>query len=247
MYPTATAIALSAGTDTHCTLLAQASLECTNKMETLSFVLTLVMRVYFDCFVSSSVRPFSSHTFKALRDGFLLLPPPCEEPELLLPDLSLPSPPWLFLGPSRCWPAPRRRPSWRLSLDIGVCWVVGRWKKNVHGQRFPVFTVDGKTCQVNTCQWGQPNKAGSRPAISVWLASELANYWVAVGWTTCSSTNQAEPKMGKRVEVCFLRVGFEAVCHSNHWDRENSSVELTVSQVTYVMQEIGDTRNPPSN
>lgn len=61
----------------------------------------------------------AAHTFKAVMDAFLLLPPPCEEPELLLPDLSLPSPPWLLtLGPRRCCPAPRRRPSWRLSLDI---------------------------------------------------------------------------------------------------------------------------------
>lgn len=101
-----------------------------------------------------------SRTFKALRDAFLLLPPPCEEPELLLPDLSLPSPPWLALGPSRCWPAPRRRPSWRLSLDIELCWMVGRWENNVRGQRFPVVRVDGKTCQINTWQWGQPNRAG---------------------------------------------------------------------------------------
>lgn len=64
-----------------------------------------------------------NYTFKAVIGVFLLLPPPCEEPELLLPDLSLPSPPWLTLGPTRCCPAPRRRPSWRLSLDIDSLYV----------------------------------------------------------------------------------------------------------------------------
>lgn len=57
-------------------------------------------------------------TFNADKGEFLFLPPPCEDPELLLPDLSLPSIPWLLLGPTRCGPIPRRRPSWRLSLDI---------------------------------------------------------------------------------------------------------------------------------
>lgn len=59
-----------------------------------------------------------SRTFNADKGEFLFLPPPCEDPELLLPDLSLPSIPRLVLGPTRCWPVPRRRPSWRLSLDI---------------------------------------------------------------------------------------------------------------------------------
>lgn len=162
-------------------MLAQARSQCTIKIDLLSFVRNWIQ--YFSVrfiFCSRKRSDFSSHTFKALRDGFLLLPPPCEEPELLLPDLSLPSPPWLLLGPSRCCPAPRRRPSWRLSLDIGMCWVVGQWKKNVLGQRFPAVTVDGKTCQVNTCQRGQPNKAGSRPGLSGWLTSQWTNYWAVL-------------------------------------------------------------------
>lgn len=71
---------------------------------------------------NSKVRPKTegrfSPTFNADKGEFLVLPPPWEDPELLLPDLSLPSIPWLLLGQTRCCPVPRRRPSWRLSLDI---------------------------------------------------------------------------------------------------------------------------------
>lgn len=59
-------------------------------------------------------------TFRAmLMVVFLPFPPPWDDPELLLPDLSLPSPLWADLRPSLCcWPAPRRRPSCRLSFDM---------------------------------------------------------------------------------------------------------------------------------
>lgn len=185
-----------------------------------------------------------SRTFKALRDAFLLLPPPCEEPELLLPDLSLPSPPWLALGPSRCWPAPRRRPSWRLSLDIELCWMVGRWEKSVHGQRFPVVRVDGKTCQINTWQWGQPNGAGSRLGIRVWLTTGPANY-LTVLWNRRAPQPIAYSAMWVNCRVCFLWAGLKAVCHSNHEDRD--LVDSSVSQVTRRQQETKVEVSLPSN
>lgn len=175
-----------------------------------------------------------SCTFKAPRDAFLLLPPPCEEPELLLPDLSLPSPPWLALGPSRCWPAPRRRPSWRLSLDIELCWMVGRWEKSVRGQRFPVVRVDGKTCQINTWQWGQPNRAGSRLGIRVWLTAGLTNY-LTVLWKRRVPQPITYRAMWVKRRVCFLWAGLKAVCHSNHEARD--LVDSSESQVIRRQQE----------
>lgn len=154
-----------------------------------------------------------SLTFSADRGEVLFLPPPWEDPELLLPDLSLPSIPWLLLGPTRCCPIPRRRPSWRLSLDIDsrcVQWLVcveevltdrvislsvlGGEKKNVtiyeseNNRTQEVwelrFLVGNDISQSNCCD----SEVTWAPANYIWC-----NFGRGVGTTTLGGTSRRRP------------------------------------------------------